>query len=129
MVQGNNLLRHGDFVKHWIGQTISLFGSQFTLLALPLVAILMLAAGPAEMGLLVALETAPFLMLGLFVGVWVDRYPRRPVRRLPSWPPPPGQAWSARRRRGNWAGLTMYLRSLLDSRAVTSERPARTPVG
>jgi MFS family permease len=72
------LWRHPDFVKLWAGQTISLFGSEVTLLALPLTAALTLGATPAQMGLLGAVQTAPFL-LGLFAGVWVDRLRRRPI--------------------------------------------------
>ncbi len=73
------LWRHGDFRRLWAGQTISQFGSQVTLLALPLVAAVLLEASPFEMGLLAALEMAPFLLVGLPAGVWVDRWPRRPV--------------------------------------------------
>lgn len=73
------LWRQPDFLKLWAGETISVFGSQITLLALPLTAVLVLGASPAEMGILSAVEFAPFLVLSLFVGVWVDRLPRRPV--------------------------------------------------
>jgi MFS family permease len=73
------LWRHPDFLKLWAGQTISLFGSQVTLLALPLTAVVALDATPAQMGLLGAAEFAPFLLLGLFAGVWVDRLRRRPL--------------------------------------------------
>lgn len=73
------LWRHRDFLKLWIGQTISVFGSQFTGLALPLIAALTLNASPAEMGILLAADTAPFLLVGLFAGVWVDRLRRRPI--------------------------------------------------
>jgi MFS family permease len=50
-----------------------------TLLALPLTAALTLQAGPAQMGVLAAVETAPFLLIGLPAGAWVDRLRRRPV--------------------------------------------------
>lgn len=73
------LWRHADFLRLWAGQTISQFGSQITLLALPLTAALTLHATPAEMGILSAAETAPFLLVGLFAGVWVDRLRRRPI--------------------------------------------------
>jgi MFS family permease len=67
------------FRSLWFGETVSLFGSQVTLLALPLAAILVLHASPFEMGLLAAVEYAPFLFLTLFAGAWIDRVRRRPV--------------------------------------------------
>jgi MFS family permease len=75
----SGLLRHPDFLKLWTGQSVSLFGSQVTRLALPFTAILTLHATPAQMGILGAVQLAPFLLLGLFVGVWVDRLHRRPI--------------------------------------------------
>src|SRR5438105_11611746 len=73
------LWRHPEFVKLWTGQTISRFGSEISQLAIPLAAALVLDASPAQMGLLSAFEFAPFLLLSLFAGVWVDRVRRRPV--------------------------------------------------
>lgn len=73
------LWRQTDFVKLWAGQTISLIGSQITFLALPLTAILILDATPAQMGFLTAAEAMPSLLVGLFAGVWVDRHRRRPI--------------------------------------------------
>ncbi len=73
------LWRHPDFVRLWAGQTISQFGSQITVLALPLAAVLNLKASAAEMGVLGAAQFAPFLLFGLFAGVWVDRLHRRPI--------------------------------------------------
>ncbi|MDQ7840843.1 MAG: MFS transporter [bacterium] len=75
----HTLWRHRDFLLLWTGQTISVFGSQFTHLAVPLIAAMILKASPAQMGILSAVVTAPFLLIGLFAGVWVDRWPRRPV--------------------------------------------------
>jgi MFS family permease len=74
-----NLWRHNDFMKLWIAQTISLIGSQVTLLALPLTAILMLNASALQIGLLMAAQYLPFLLVGLPAGVWVDRRARRPI--------------------------------------------------
>ncbi len=68
-----------DFLKLWGGQTVSMFGAQVTAVALPLTAALHLDASPAQMGLLVAAGSAPYLLLGLPAGVWVDRRRRRPV--------------------------------------------------
>jgi MFS family permease len=73
------LWRDRDFVTLWAGQTISLFGSQVTLLALPLAAAVTLDATPAQMGILSAAGSVPTLLVGLFAGVWVDRHRRRPV--------------------------------------------------
>ena len=73
------LWRHADFVKLWAGQTISLFGSRITFLALPLTAVLVLEATPAQMGFLTAAGAIPSLLVGLFVGVWVDHRRRRPI--------------------------------------------------
>jgi MFS family permease len=52
---------------------------QVALLALPLIAVLVLDAGPAEMGWLTAAGTLPFFLFGLPAGVWIDRLPRRSV--------------------------------------------------
>lgn len=67
-----------DFRTLWAGQTVSALGSAVTAVALPLTAILGLGAGPAEMGILVALQQLPVPLFGLFAGVWIDRTRRRP---------------------------------------------------
>ena len=76
---GSSLWRHADFLKLWAGESVSLLGSQITFLALPLTAVTWLEATPFEMGLLGALEFAPFLLFSLVAGVWADRLPRRPI--------------------------------------------------
>ena len=73
------LWHHPDFLKLWAGQTVSLFGSQISLLAIPLTAVLVLNATAIQMGILMALGTLPTLLFGLFAGVWVDRLHRRPI--------------------------------------------------
>jgi len=73
------LWRDGEFLKLWWGQFISETGSQVSVLALPTVAILVLAATPFEVGLLEAFGFLAFPVLGLVAGVWVDRLRRRPV--------------------------------------------------
>jgi MFS family permease len=73
------LWRHADFRRLWAAQSASLFGSEITTLALPLMAVLALDASPVQMGLLAAAGTAPFLLCSLPAGVWVDRRRRRPV--------------------------------------------------
>ncbi|MBD0329660.1 MAG: MFS transporter [Thermoleophilia bacterium] len=73
------LWRHGDFLKLWTGETISQFGSHVTALAFPLVAILVLEASAFQVALLGVIEMAPFILLSLPAGVWVDRLRRRPI--------------------------------------------------
>ena len=73
------LSANSDFIKLWTGFTIARVGSQITVLALPLTAVLLLGAGATETGLLVAAQMAPSIVAGLFIGVWVDRLPRRPI--------------------------------------------------
>jgi MFS family permease len=74
-----SLWRHGDFLKLWTGQSVSLFGSQVTKLALPTAAIQVLGAGPLQVGVLGALDAAAFPVLGLVAGVWADRVRRRGI--------------------------------------------------
>lgn len=56
-----------------------MLGSQVSLLALPLTALLVLHAKAFQVGLLASLETLPFLLIGLPMGVWIERVRRRPV--------------------------------------------------
>lgn len=79
MLGGSRLWRHSDFLKLWAGQTISVVGSQVTVLALPTIAILLLHATAAQVGLLASLERLAFPILALFAGVWIDRVRRRPL--------------------------------------------------
>ncbi len=74
-----SLFFHRDFRLLWLGDTVSQFGSIVTNTAAPLVAALVLAATPFEMGLLNAADTAAFLLVGLPAGAWVDRMRRRPL--------------------------------------------------
>jgi MFS family permease len=71
------LRRQPEFLKLWAGQTISVFGDQVTILALPLAAVLTLHASAFEMGLLTSLSWLPHLLLSLHAGLWIDRRGRR----------------------------------------------------
>ena len=66
-----------DFRRFWAGETISLFGDQISLIALPLVGVLVLNASAAQMGLLGAAELVPNLLFSLHAGALVDRRGRR----------------------------------------------------
>jgi MFS family permease len=74
-----SLWRHADFLKLWAGQTVSELGSVVTRTAVPLVALLVLGAGPFEMALIVVAGSLAVLLVGFFAGVWVDRIRRRPL--------------------------------------------------
>jgi predicted MFS family arabinose efflux permease len=74
-----SLWRERDFVKLWVGQSISQVGSRITRTALPFVAVLSLGAGPFEMGVLGGASAAATLAFGLFAGAWADRLRRRPI--------------------------------------------------
>jgi MFS family permease len=74
-----SLWRNGDFLKFWSGETLSLFGTQVTTLALPLTAVLVFKASSLEVGLLRFLQLVPYLFLAMLFGVWVDRGRRKPI--------------------------------------------------
>ncbi len=79
MASPATLWRHRDFMLLWTGQSVSVFGNQLTGFALPWIAVKALDANTGEIGVLAALGTLPFLLFGLFVGVFVDRHHRRPI--------------------------------------------------
>ncbi len=68
-----------EFLKFWLGQSVSMLGNQFTQLALPIAAAVTLHATALEMGVLGALRFAPAILVGLPAGVWLDRTRRKPV--------------------------------------------------
>jgi MFS family permease len=73
------LWRHSDFLKLWSAETVSQFGSQVSVLALPLVAIIVIEASAFEVALLGVIQFAPFILVSLPAGVWVDRLKRKPI--------------------------------------------------
>lgn len=68
-----------DFRKLWVGRTVAAVGFHVTVLAMQLTAAVTLEATPFEMGLLVAAQSAPALLVSLFAGVWADQVHRRPI--------------------------------------------------
>ena len=78
MTQFDGLWRNPRFMRFWAADTVSVFGSLITRVALPFTAILMLNASAFEISLLVLADLVPSCVVGLPVGVWVDR-----VRRVP----------------------------------------------
>ncbi len=66
-------------MRVWAAASISIFGSLITRIALPLLAILTLGAGPIEVAVLRGVDLGATLLVGLVAGAWVDRLRRRPV--------------------------------------------------
>ena len=77
--QPQTLWRHRDFLLLWGGQTVSEIGSQVTVLAVPLVAVLVLNATTLQVGLLTATEVSAYLLVSLPAGAVVDRVAKRPL--------------------------------------------------
>ncbi|ANZ40532.1 hypothetical protein BBK82_35535 [Lentzea guizhouensis] len=73
------LWRSPDFLRLWAAQSISETGTQVSMLAIPLLAIGVLQVSAAELGLLGAARTLPFLLFALPAGALLDRMRRRPV--------------------------------------------------
>ncbi len=73
------LINDPGFLRLWAGETISHLGSSFSGLAMPIVAIQLLNAGPMEIALINLADFLPFLLFGLLIGALVDRLPRRGI--------------------------------------------------
>jgi MFS family permease len=68
-----------DFRRLWAGSAVSTFGSEVAELAVPLLAIGVLAATPGELGALRTAQFLPFLLATLPLGMLVDRRRRLPL--------------------------------------------------
>jgi MFS family permease len=78
-VAEGSLWRDPEFMKLWTGQTISEIGSRITREGIPLTAVLLLHATPAQMGFLASLNGFAALLFGPVAGVTADRYRLRPI--------------------------------------------------
>ncbi|HWK81990.1 MAG TPA: MFS transporter [Thermomicrobiales bacterium] len=74
-----SLWRNPAFVRLWFAKTISGMGSVITGLAVPITAVEVLGATPAQMAGLAFAGMLPDIVFGLLAGVWVDRVRRRPL--------------------------------------------------
>ena len=77
--KAGGVLRHPGFRRLWLANLAGDLGQQFSVVALSTTAVLVLHAGAGQVGLITALAFAAHLVLGLPVGVWVDRWPAKPV--------------------------------------------------
>lgn len=75
----SELARSPAFLRLWAGQAASQLGFQVALIATSTIAITLLHASNRELGVLGALQTAAFLLIGLPAGAWVDRWLKRPT--------------------------------------------------
>ena len=78
-IRNDTLWSHQDFVRLWSGRAVSQFGTQLSLVAIPLYAVLALDASPLQMGILAAAAGIPRLLIGFVAGAWVDRLRRKPI--------------------------------------------------
>lgn len=79
MAQSISIQRDPDFQKLWFGQTVSVFGSLISRIAIPLLAVIELDATPFDMAALGIAALLPGFLVGLLAGAWIDRRKRRPV--------------------------------------------------
>ncbi|MFJ4689550.1 MFS transporter [Streptomyces sp. NPDC088789] len=73
------LWRNADFMRLWMGQTISELGSRVSSLALPLIAITTVQASDFEVSTIAGTVSLPAIAISLYLGVLVDRVRRRPL--------------------------------------------------
>ncbi len=79
MAQSISVRRDPDFQRLWFGQSVSVFGSLISRIAIPFLAVLELDATPFEMAALGIAALLPGFLAGLLAGAWIDRRKRRPV--------------------------------------------------
>lgn len=68
-----------DFRRLWLSNVSQEVGRQLGMFALSVTAIVVLEAAAWQVGLITALGTSAYLVIGLPAGVWVDRWNKRPV--------------------------------------------------
>ncbi|HWU86047.1 MAG TPA: MFS transporter [Kofleriaceae bacterium] len=79
MFERTGLWRHGDFLRLWAAQAGSAFGFRITRTALPIIAVKTLDQPEVVVSLLMAVQIAPGLLVGLFAGGWIDRSRKRRI--------------------------------------------------
>jgi len=70
------LFRNKDYMLLWSGQIISAVGSETSLIALPLL-VLVLTNSPVQAGLVGAIRLVPYVLLSLPAGALIDRWNRK----------------------------------------------------
>jgi len=75
----SGLWGHADFMRLWSAQAISAFGSRITRTALPIIAVATLDQAEVVVSLLMVLQLAPGIVVGLLAGGIVDRRRKRTI--------------------------------------------------
>src|SRR5690554_6533628 len=79
MARPPSVFRHPGYAKYWASYTASSFGTYVTALALQVLVLVELGGTAVDVGLVSSARWLPYLILGLLVGVLVDRVRRKPV--------------------------------------------------
>ncbi|MHA7276799.1 MFS transporter [Arthrobacter sp. HLT1-21] len=77
--QKSLLVRNPNFRALWLSGTVGVLGTAVTSIAFPVIAVVELQASDFAVAALAGMTFLPWLLLGLPVGVWVDRWARKPV--------------------------------------------------
>src|SRR5690349_3793074 len=72
------LSRNRDFVLLWVGEAVSTFGSQMSLVAYPLL-VLGMTGSPAKAGVAAFVNRVPIFLFQLHAGALADRWSRKRV--------------------------------------------------
>ncbi|WP_326618762.1 MFS transporter [Streptomyces decoyicus] len=75
----SRLLLNRDFSRFWLSQVLTSVASKSMTMVFPLLATISFAATPFEVGVVAAAQYVPVLVVTLFIGMWLDRRPRRPT--------------------------------------------------
>ncbi|MFD0400291.1 MFS transporter [Kitasatospora sp. NPDC127121] len=75
----HSLWRTADFRTLFAATALAQLGTNVGYVAVPLIAVKALDAGPGQVGVLATLSTLAFLLIGLPAGAWVDRMRHRRV--------------------------------------------------
>lgn len=78
-IELQRLRTHPGFRRFWAASTISSFGTYITTLAVGVLVVVNLDGSAADVGWVNAARWAPYLVLGLLVGVLADRVRRKPL--------------------------------------------------
>lgn len=76
---GTGWFRNPVFARYFTAVSIGAFGTALTAVAMPLLVVEVLGASPFEVGIVNAAQFLPYALLGLFAGVYVDRWQRQRV--------------------------------------------------